>query len=112
LKDLPLAVRWRRYSRQGRASSPTVGERALPASQQIGNLGTWEVFRGALNKKTFSVGTCRFHIFLVTLQGYSSMGEPHSALMVLAHVTIKVLKVGIGFNTWPCRLHCIRAYCG
>ena len=48
LKDLPLAVRWRRCSRQGRASSPSVGERALPASQQIGNLGTWEVSRGAL----------------------------------------------------------------
>jgi len=48
LKDLPLAVRWRRCSRLGRASSPTVGERALPASQQIGNLGTWEVSRGAL----------------------------------------------------------------
>ena len=48
LKDLPLAVRWRRCSRQGRASSPTVGERALAASQQIGNLGTWEVSRGAL----------------------------------------------------------------
>jgi hypothetical protein len=28
-------------------TSPTVGERALPASQQIGNLGTWEVSRGA-----------------------------------------------------------------
>jgi hypothetical protein len=48
LKDLPLAVRCRRCSRLGRASSPTVGERALPASQQIGNLGTWEVSRGAL----------------------------------------------------------------
>ena len=47
LKDLPLAVRWRRYSRQGRASSPTIGERALPASQQLGNLGTWEASRGA-----------------------------------------------------------------
>ena len=42
------AVHWRRCSRLGRASSPTVGERALPASQQIGNLGTWEVSRGAL----------------------------------------------------------------
>jgi len=50
LKDLPLAVRWRPCSRQGRASSPTVGERALPASQQIGNLGTWEVSRGAHKK--------------------------------------------------------------
>jgi len=40
LKDLQLAVRWRRCSRQGRASSPTVGERVLPATQQIGNLGT------------------------------------------------------------------------
>lgn len=39
------------------------------------------------------------------------MGEPHSALMVLAHVTIKVLKVGSRFITWPCRRHCIRAYC-
>ena len=48
LKGLSLAVRWRRCSRQGRASSPTVGERALPASQQIGNLGTWEVSRCAL----------------------------------------------------------------
>jgi hypothetical protein len=43
LKDLPLAVRWRHCSRLGRASSPTVGERALPASQQIGNLDTWEI---------------------------------------------------------------------
>jgi len=47
LIGLLLVVRWRRYSRLGRASSPTVGERALPASQQIGNLGTWEVSRGA-----------------------------------------------------------------
>tara|TARA_B110000003_G_scaffold98570_1_gene100755 strand:+ start:163 stop:516 length:354 start_codon:yes stop_codon:yes gene_type:complete len=49
LKDLPLSVRWRRCSRLGRAGSPTVGERALPASQKIGNLDTWEVSRGALN---------------------------------------------------------------
>lgn len=48
LKDLLLAVRRRRCSHQGRASSPTVGARGLPASQQINNLGSWEVFRAAL----------------------------------------------------------------
>jgi len=51
LKDLPLVVRWRRCSRQGRAGSPTVGERALPASQQVGNLDTWELSRGALKSE-------------------------------------------------------------
>ena len=48
LKDLPLAARRRRCSHQGRVSSPTVGASALPASQQIGNLGSWEVSRSAL----------------------------------------------------------------
>ena len=45
-----LLICWR-YLHQGRASSPSVGARALPASQQISNLCTWEVFRAALDLK-------------------------------------------------------------
>jgi hypothetical protein len=48
LKDLLLAVLRRRCSSQGRATGPTVGMSALPASQQISNLGSREVSRGAL----------------------------------------------------------------
>jgi len=52
-----LAVRWRRCSRQRLGWKPCLGERALPASQQIGNLGPWEVSRGALHVKIFLYGS-------------------------------------------------------
>jgi len=49
LKDLPLAVRWRRCSRQGRAFQPNRWRESLACITAIGNLGAWEVSRGALN---------------------------------------------------------------